>query len=471
MHTDKLAEDLSSPDYPSSGLDIQPKIDEHRIVGSTGLTVGITSIRSHDGSSTTVSTTDITLTTDAEVAGLDVDTPFRVEGVTVAGYNGQYVVSEKVSSTQIKYQVQNPPLEPSPAATGSQLSLQSDTVTSASPYIFNISMRSVFGMNGLHADGSKATGFKSMVVAQFTGIGIQKDDSAFVLYDTTTGEWKDSTTPGNETLSNNSRAVFKPEYSNFHIKCSNNGFIQNVSIFAIGFGNQFLCESGGDMSITNSNSNFGSKALVSKGFRKDAFSQDDIGYITHILPPKQIENENVNIEFNSVDVPKTISVANNERLYLYNEVNSDVPPTTIIDGYRFGAKTGDTLDVLISVGGTITKYSGSIYMDGSSDTSKKTFRVNQSAAGINSVTDNVIELTEAHTLSNGESIRILSENGSLPDGLIPNRIYYAITSTSFSGITTNTQLKVAKTLNDAIAGEPAPINEKGGSIKIESPCI
>ena len=456
------------PDYPSSGLDIQPKIDEHRIVGSTGLTVGITSIRSHDGSSTTVSTTDITLTTDAEVAGLDVDTPFRVEGVTVAGYNGQYVVSEKVSSTQIKYQVQNPPLEPSPAATGSQLSLQSDTVTSASPYIFNISMRSVFGMNGLHADGSKATGFKSMVVAQFTGIGIQKDDSAFVLYDTTTGEWKDSTTPGNETLSNNSRAVFKPEYSNYHIKCSNNGFIQNVSIFAIGFGNQFLCESGGDMSITNSNSNFGSKALVSKGFRKDAFGQDDIGYITHILPPKEIENENVNIEFNSIDVPKTISVANNERLYLYNEVNSDVPPTTIIDGYRFGAKTGDTLDVLISVGGTITKYSGSIYMDGSSNTSKKTFRVNQSAAGINSVTDNVIELTGAHTLSNGESIRILSENGSLPDGLIPNRIYYAITSTSFSGITTNTQLKVAKTLNDAIAGEPAPINEKGGSIKIES---
>ena len=208
-----------------------------------------------------------------------------------------------------------------------------------------------------------------------------------------------------------------------------------------------------------------------KDLEKDAFSQDDIGYITHILPPKQIENENVNIEFNSVDVPKTISVANNERLYLYNEVNSDVPPTTIIDGYRFGAKTGDTLDVLISVGGTITKYSGSIYMDGSSNTSKKTFRVNQSAAGINSVTDNVIELTEAHTLSNGESIRILSENGSLPDGLIPNRIYYAITSTSFSGITTNTQLKVAKTLNDAIAGEPAPINEKGGSIKIESSCI
>ena len=456
------------PDYPSSGLDIQPKIDEHRIVGSTGITVGITSIRSHDGSSTSVSTTDITITTDAEVSGLDVDTPFRVEGVTVDGYNGQYVVSEKLSATQIKYQVQNPPIDPSPSATGSRLALQSDTVTSASPYIFNISMRSVFGMNGLHADGSKATGFKSMVVAQFTGIGLQKDDRAFVLYDTTTGEWKDSTTPGNETLSNNSRAVFKPSYANYHIKCSNNAFIQNVSIFAIGYANQFLCESGGDMSITNSNSNFGAKALVSKGFRKDSFNQDDVGYITHILPPKQIETENVNIEFNSIDVSKTISVGSSTRLYLYNEVNSDVPPTHIIDGYRFGAKTGDTLDVLISAGGTITKYSASIYMEGSSDTSRKLFRINQSSAGINSITDNVVELTTAHTLSNGESIRILSENGSLPDGLIPNRIYYAITSTSFSGITTNTQLKIAKTLNDAVSGERVPINEKGGSIKIES---
>jgi hypothetical protein len=30
----------------------------------------------------------------------------------------------------------------------------------------------------LLADGDKATGFKSMVVAQFTGIGLQKDDNA-----------------------------------------------------------------------------------------------------------------------------------------------------------------------------------------------------------------------------------------------------------------------------------------------------
>ena len=46
-------------------------------------------------------------------------------------------------------------------------------------------------MCGLHADGSKATGFKSMVVAQYTGIGLQKDDNAFVRYNTSdSSNWK-----------------------------------------------------------------------------------------------------------------------------------------------------------------------------------------------------------------------------------------------------------------------------------------
>ena len=31
-------------------------------------------------------------------------------------------------------------------------------------------------------------------------------------------------------------------------------------------------DSGGDQSITNSNSNFGAKSLISSGFRRDSFS-------------------------------------------------------------------------------------------------------------------------------------------------------------------------------------------------------
>ena len=37
------------PDYPDSGLDIQPKIDEFRIVGPKSGAIGITSIKAGDG--------------------------------------------------------------------------------------------------------------------------------------------------------------------------------------------------------------------------------------------------------------------------------------------------------------------------------------------------------------------------------------------------------------------------------------
>jgi hypothetical protein len=189
-----------SPDYPSSSLDIQTKIDEYRIVGSRGAEVGISSIRAGDG---VTSSTVITVTLADELAGLDVDTPIRISGVGAAGYDGQYVVSEVInvgSEIQIEYQVQNTPINPLPSVSGATLNISVDTVTSASPYIFNISLRSVYGMCGLHADGNKADGFKSMVVAQFTGIGLQKDDRAFVKYDTTTGTYQDYTASGNEIM-------------------------------------------------------------------------------------------------------------------------------------------------------------------------------------------------------------------------------------------------------------------------------
>ena len=317
------------PDYPSTGLDIQPKVDEFRIVGSTGESVGITSIKAGNG---IAATPMITVTTSSVVAGLDVDTPIRVNGITAPGYTGQFVVSEKVNTTQFRYEVQNAPVTALPAVTGATVQLQSDTVTSASPYIFNISLRSVFGMNGMHADGNKASGFRSMVVAQFTAISLQKDDNAFIKYNSLTGAYDDSTVPGNETLSNNSRAIFKPAYTNAHIKCSNNSVIQAVSIFAIGFAEHFVAESGGDMSITNSNSNFGAKSLVASGFRKDAFPQDDLGYISHIIPPKEIPITESAIEFDAIDIEVTAGIGTtSERLYLYNQKNADIPPENVLE--------------------------------------------------------------------------------------------------------------------------------------------
>ena len=451
-----------SPDYPSSGIDIQPSIDEFRIVGSTGATTGISSIRAGTGAPGG-STKIITVTTTTEVPGLDVDTPFRIQGIAAPGYNGQFVVTEKLSTTQLTYQVQNEPENPLPSVIGSSLSLNSDTVTSASPYIFNISLRSVFGMCGLVADGNKATGFKSMVVAQFTGISLQKDDSAFVLYDETSGTYQDSTVPGNETLSNNSRAVFKPDYRNFHLKVINDSYIQAVSVFAIGYADQFLVESGGDMSITNSNSNFGAKALVAQGFRRNAFPQDDQGYITHIIPPKEFSKTKKTIEFNAIDVIATVGVASTGHLYLYAQSNPDVAPENVLEGYRIGARENDTLNVLIASGGTPVHYNSKIVMPGTQTSSEKIFTVNKSIAGINSITNNTFTLTAPHTFTEGESIRILSDTGQLPDGVIPNNVYYAITS----GVGTN-QVKIAQTQNDAISATPVSINTKGGTLSIVS---
>jgi hypothetical protein len=449
------------PDYPSSGLDIQPKIDEYRIVGSIGESAGISSIRAGNG---VVSSNIITVTTTIPVPGLDVDTPFRINGITAPGYDGQFVVTEKLSDTELQYQVQNAPVNPLPSVTGAILTLNSDTVTSASPYIFNITLRSVFGMCGLLADGDKATGFKSMMVAQFTGIGLQKDDNAFVLYDNDSGVYQDSTVPGNETISTNSRSLFKPEYRNFHIKAINDAFIQNVSVFAIGCAEHFSVESGGDMSITNSNSNFGAKALVANGFRRTAFPQDDQGYITHIIPPREISKNEISIEFNAIDVNTTVGVASTGHLYLYSQTNSDVPPENVLEGYRIGAKENDELKVLISS----VEYSARIVMPGSQTSSEKEFFVARNV-GINSITNNTLTLTSAHTLANGESIRVIGDTGQLPDGLIPNNVYYAITNANpSSGITTNTQIQIAQTRNDAISANQLIINAKGGTLKVVS---
>ena len=448
------------PDYPSAAIDIQPKVDEYRIVGSRGAEVGITSIRAGDGAT---SSTTITVDIASPLDGLDVDTPIRIQGVGAAGYDGQFVISEVNSSTQVVYKVQSSPVNPLPSITAATLNITVDTVTSASPYIFNISLRSVYGMCGLHADGDKASGFKSMVVAQFTGIGLQKDNNAFVKYNSTSGIYEDTTASGNENIQSDSLAIFKPTYQNYHIKCSNDAYIQIVSVFAIGYAEHFVTDTGGDQSINNSNSNFGAKALVANGFRRNAFPKDDIGYITHIIPPKVLDTTEITVEYTAIDVAKTVGIATTSRLYLYNATNSDVLPDSVVEGYRIGAKVGDTLNVLINQSGISTEYSASIVMPGTTNTSEKKFVVGRSNAGINSISSNTLTLTTPHTLSNGETIRITSNTGQLPDGLGFNQVYYAITS----GIGTN-QLKIAQTLNDATSLNPVDINSNGGILSIVS---
>ena len=452
------------PDYPNSAIDIQTKVDEFRIVGPTSGEVGITSIKAGDGST---STTIVTATLSSGINGLDVDTTFIVQGVADSDFNGSFAVQEVLSSNSdgetlsFTYQVPNIPADPLPAVTGSTVTLDTDTVTSASPYIFNTSLRSVYGMCGLHADGSKATGFKSMVVAQFTGVSLQKDDNAFLKFNQTTGGFDDSTTVDN--LHSDPNAVYKPSYYNFHMRTSNNAVTQQVSIFAIGFAQQFLNESGGDTSITNSNSNFGQNSLISKGFREEAFTRDDVGYISHIVPPRESVRSTVNVEFNSIDVAKTVGVASTGHLYLYQQTNESSRPESVLQGYRVGAKVDDRLNVVISQGGIPTNYYARIVMPDTQKTSVKAYNIGRAVGTGNSIASSTITFTEDHGFINGESVRLISDNARLPDGLDSNRLYFAITS----GLASN-QIQLATTLNDALDGSETSFNNAGGNLVVES---
>lgn len=439
------------PETVNNPLDIEAKVDEYRIVGSRGAEVGISSIRAGDG---VISSNTITVTLNEPLDGLDVDTPIQIQGITVNGYTGQFVVSEIISDTVIEYQSQTAPLTPLPSVSEiaeASLSIVADTVTSASPYIFNISLRSVYGMCGLHADGSKADGFKSIVVAQFTGIGLQKDNKAFVKYNPESGSYEDSSSIAN--LYSDSLSRYKPSYESYHVKASNNAFIQIVSVFAIGYGVHFLATSGGDLSITNSNSNFGAKSLVSKGFRNKSFPKDDVGYITHIIPPRETEFSDISVEFTSIDIQQSVGVGTTSHLYLYNEKNQVISPETVIDGYRLGAKRNDRLYVDIEVSGISTQYQARIVMPGTETSYEKSFTVAKKVNGIsNEITANTITFIENHSFENGETIRIVSDTGQIPDGLINGQVYYAITS----GLSAD-KIQIAKTFNDALIGQETTI--------------
>ena len=463
-------------DYPSNN-DFETSVDEYRIVGSLQANpIGISSIFGGNGTTTpknviTVTTKDL-LTGDDKPHGLSIDSPVLISGVTADGaaFNGSFTVKEVVGLTTFTYSSTAAPANASPAASvydNGIVTIEADTVSSASPYVFNCSIRSVYGLNGMWADGAKADGFKSMVVAQFTGVSLQKDDNAFLIYEN--GAYQSNATLDIDSrqrpLHINGNAIYKPDYESTHIRVSNNGFVQCVSIFAIGFSKHFVTESGGDMSITNSNSNFGAISLESTGFRNESFDRDDVGYITHIIPPKEIENIESDVTWLSLDVAKTVGVGSTSNLYLYNYKSSSIKPTHQVDGYRIGARANDNLNLTVVDGTAQTTYTSPILMpvpSGTGISAKKNYTVTRNGTK-NEINSNIFTLSSSHQLYNGESVRVFSDTSQAPDGITVDTVYYTITTGS------PTQIKLAYSLNDAIANQPITgINNNGGVLTIVS---
>jgi len=335
---------------------LQPRVEENRIVGPISDEFAVSQIIRNGQTATAFTVDELG---NPKNHGFSVGVAVNISGVTgptdqdALLYNGSFLVTS-AQGNQFTYQMSS---EPSGNALGSNIlvKVEIDTVDSASPYIFNMSLRSVWGINGMHADGSRATGFKSMVVAQFTGISLQKDDRAFVLYNQSTGNYEVQAAGSGAHI--NGLCKYRRGWRHVHIKASNDSFIQVVSVFAVGFGDHFFADSGGDLSITNSNSNFGNTSLRSKGFKAAAFTKDKAGEITHVIPPKSLEDvDEISVNWVTIDITKTRSVADPTKLFLYGYTVETGRPPSKIQGYTIGARrddvnTPDRLYVLLVASG------------------------------------------------------------------------------------------------------------------------
>jgi len=455
-----------SPDYPST-VDIEAIVDEYKIIGSLGSTYSIDDIYAGDG---VTPTTEITVVTKASFDDIAIDTLIEISGINVSGYDGQYVVTAVVNSTTFKYTASNAPINaaPSVAEIGSATANVSvDSTVTTSPEIHNCAFRSSYGMSAICADGEVINGFKSIEVHNCNAISLQNDDNAFIIYNATNGTYNDIT-GSIKNLHSNINSKYKPDYVNFFANAKNDAEISITNSRVIGYAQQFLSESGSDISLINVASKFGARSLVSKGYRSEAYSRNDLGYVSHVIAPKEETASPVSIKFDSLDKSKIVSIGITSRLYLAQQTSQSYPPAHIVDGYRLGAKENDTLYVNLSdPSGITTTYSARIVMpntqgSGAEISSKKSFIVSRTGTG-NVISSNTITLTTNHTLLDGEKIRLIGVTGEIPDGLESDRIYYAIVS----GVSAN-QLKVAKTLDDALTGTDIVINNKGGLLLVES---
>jgi len=398
---------------------LQKSIDENRIVGELGTgEISISDVTSGDGGTGTNVITVVTQTPH----GLAPFTPILLSGIgqnqsstTELEYNGNFLVAQVINEFEFTYLLPGVPTETlNPSVSGAVVKVISDTVSSASPYVFNCSLKSVYGMSGLHADGSKSTGFRSMVTAQFTGISLQKDDRAFVKYDDVSGTYKYQDNFGvDEFLHQESLSKYRPDWESFHIKASNDSFIQCVSIFAIGFAKQFYGDTGGDQSITNSNSNFGSVALYSNGYKPYSLAKDNHGFITHVIPPKDFAQGENNIRFYPINtsLTNTLAPANlYSRIYFdgFNDILN--PPAAKIRGFALGGRNGDKL------------YYKKI-QDEYSITISPNYKINHNITTIDTTT-NELTLASNSGIATGLPVKIISQTGVLPDGIEPGKVYF-----------------------------------------------
>ena len=221
-----------------------------------------------------------------------------------------------------------------------------NSVYGSSAYVFNCSLRSRFGLCGISCDGSKIQGLKSIVTAQFTNVSLQSDPRAFV---------NDANSPGGK--------AYKDKWRHFSFSATNDGYMQIVSCFVICAGIQYRTLSGGELSVTNSCSNFGDISLFADGYSNSALPQDSGGTITKIIPPKPIIQNNLTIPISG------FSATNSTTTKLYIEGTFEqkrIEPFTLLPNeliYVKGVGNAEYSATLVSSGNLISSDNNGYYLN------------------------------------------------------------------------------------------------------------
>lgn len=180
-----------------------------------------------------------------------------------------------------------------------------DSTNSASFYIYQCSVRSDYGMGRVWADGAKVEGFKSFVMANFTGVSLQKgmpftegsnqnDMACWQKY--ANGNWVPVNSYADYISQTPNNIRPNPLRRSIGVAAINEAFIQKVSIFDIGEAVQSFVDAGGEIDSNNGNSSFGGCAGLAKGYRSAALSQDRSWQISAIRVPLSPAEKSGNIQ-------------------------------------------------------------------------------------------------------------------------------------------------------------------------------
>lgn len=216
-----------------------------------------------------------------------------------------------------------------------------DTTVSASAYIFNMSIRSNYGMAGIFVDGDKVEGLKSVVTAQFTGVSLQKDMSCWEIY--SGGSWV-TPTYAQYISAQPDDVRMKPARRSRHLTAINDAFVQAVSVFCIGQGVGYATDNGGEITVTNSNSSFGGCASLSKGYKRAAFPQDSNWSVNRLQVARTPSEKTGNIRRTYLGQVSELSTSPN-RIVLAAALSSAISNSTTVpdilnnSGYTFRAGT------------------------------------------------------------------------------------------------------------------------------------